>query len=232
MSKEVIVLSDISKTYKGVSGEVKALGGISASFSRGEFAAITGESGSGKSTLMNIIGCLDKPSKGMYYLNGRNVTEYKGKELARIRNRTIGFILQDSNLISAMTAQENVALPLYYRNVGKKERRRAALSALDAVGMTDRAEHLPRELSGGQRQRVAIARAIAASPDIILADEPTGALDSRNGREIVDLLRGLTRQGVTVIMITHDNSLALCADSVLTISDGKLTSERMNSNGT
>lgn len=232
MGNKVITLDGICKNYKGLSGEVSALRNVSFSVEKGEFTVITGESGSGKSTLMNIIGCLDKPSEGMYYLNGVDVSSLHSTALARLRNRSVGFILQDCNLISTLTAIENVWTPLYYRGVGKRERERAALSALESVGLSGRANHLPRELSGGQRQRVAIARTVAANPDIILADEPTGSLDSRTGREIIDILRGLTERGSTVIIITHDDSLADSARRVLTITNGQLTSERMNFNGT
>ncbi len=232
MGKKIITLNGISKVYSGISGQVKALNNISFSVERGEFTVITGESGSGKSTLMNIIGCLDKPSEGMYYLGRENVSRLGSTALARLRNRKIGFIFQDSNLISTLTACENVALPLYYRGIGRSERNAAASAALAKVGLTDRACHLPRELSGGQRQRVAIARAIAAEPDIILADEPTGALDSRTGSEIIGILRQISDNGGTVIIITHDDSLALSARRVLTISNGQLTSERIDSSGT
>ncbi len=236
MSEKIIELDSVSKIYKGAAGEVKALKKVTFSVKKGEFLAITGESGSGKSTLMNIIGCLDKQTEGMYYLKGEDVARLSSAKLARLRGRSIGFIFQDSNLIPTLNAVENVALPLYYRGISVSKRKAAALKALESVGMADRAYHLPSELSGGQRQRVAIARAVASEPDIILADEPTGALDSKRGQEITDILHSLSDNGVTVLMITHDNSLAQKAKRVLTVNNGRLTdscftSERIDSDG-
>ncbi len=228
----IIELKNISKAYKGASGELWALRNVNLCVEKGEFIAITGESGSGKSTLMNIIGCLDKQTDGVYYLNGENVAKLGSYGLARLRGNAIGFILQDANLIPSLTALENAALPLCYRGIPYRKCKHTAQKALESVGMSDRAEHLPNELSGGQRQRVAIARVIAAEPDIILADEPTGSLDSRRSSEITAMLASLCNSGITVIMITHDISLAQCAGRILTVKSGYLTAERADSDGT
>ncbi len=217
----VIEARELTKIYKSRSRQVVALDGVSFSVEKGEFLIITGPSGSGKSTLMNIIGCLDKPSSGQYFLNGKDVSLMKGRELTKMRNRSIGFIFQNCDLIASLNATENVWLPLLYRGTSLSERKKAALNALEMVGLSSRATHLPRELSGGQRQRVAIARALATNPDIILADEPTGSLDSKIGREIIAILKSLAYQGSTVIVITHDDSLAKSADRMITIRDGR-----------
>lgn len=217
----LIKVMNLSKIYGTGESAVVALDRVSFSIAKGEFVVITGPSGSGKSTLMNILGCLDRPSSGMYYLRGKNVSNFSKFQLTRFRNRSVGFIFQDSNLIQSLTAEENVELPLMYRGVGQAKRKRAAEEALERVGLASKTKRLPKELSGGQRQRVAIARAIAAKPDIILADEPTGSLDSQSGGEIIAMLRKLSSNGSTVIIITHDDSLAESARRVITIRDGR-----------
>ncbi len=219
---KIIEAKNLSKTYKKGKNTIKALENATFSVYKGEFVAITGPSGSGKSTLMNILGCLDRQSFGMYYLIGEDVSKLKGAKLARLRNRSIGFVFQSCDLVSELTAEENVWLPLYYRGVPSAERRKAARLALEQVGLIDRARHLPHALSGGQRQRVAIARAIASQPDIILADEPTGSLDCDSRDEIIKILKQIAREGGTVIAITHDISLANSADRVLHIEAGHL----------
>ena len=223
------MLIDIQNIYKiyheGLESEVRALDGVSLRIDRGEFVAIVGQSGSGKSTLMNVLGCLDIPTYGEYYLDGTDVTALSDKELARIRNREIGFIFQGYNLIQELDALENVTLPLIYRGVSLWDREDMAMEALKRVGMDDRAHHRPAEMSGGQQQRVAIARAIATKPPIIMADEPTGALDSRTGRHVLELLRELYRAGTTVLLITHDNSIAATAKRVVRLSDGKVIAD-------
>ncbi len=223
--KNLIELRDIKKTYKMGAGEVHALDGISLSIQKGEFAAIVGRSGSGKSTLMNIIGCLDTPTSGSYRLTGEDVSKFSEKRLARVRNREIGFIFQSFNLIGSLPALENVELPLLYRGVDRAERRCLAEDALSRVGLAGRMDHLPSQMSGGQQQRVAIARAIAAEPPIILADEPTGNLDTRSGSEIMEILRGLQKSGRTVVLITHDERIARSADRTVRLCDGKLEAD-------
>lgn len=218
----LIDVQEIFKIYNKGENEVHALDGISLQIAEGEFTAIIGQSGSGKSTLMNIIGCLDTPTKGSYLLNGRSVSEFTGGQLAQIRNRQIGFIFQGFNLIPGLDAQENVELPLIYRGIPKEERRRLSTEALERVGLADRIHHTPAQMSGGQQQRVAIARAIAASPPIILADEPTGNLDSKSGAAVMEILNKLHDEGKTVILITHDQSIAHSAQRVVKIQDGKL----------
>nr|WP_297176254.1 ABC transporter ATP-binding protein [uncultured Agathobaculum sp.] len=216
----------MSKIYhEGQENEVRALDDISLEIAWGEFVCILGQSGSGKSTLMNILGCLDIPTYGTYFLNGQPVSELKPSVLAGIRNREIGFIFQGFNLIPALTALENVELPLIYRSMGREERRRLAVDALTSVGLENRMEHRPGEMSGGQQQRVAIARAVAAKPPIIMADEPTGNLDSASGLEIMQLLQQLNEQGTSIILITHDNHLARMAKRIVTIQDGHILSD-------
>ncbi|MBQ2705157.1 MAG: ABC transporter ATP-binding protein [Clostridia bacterium] len=222
---KIIEVQGLTKIYKAHKSTLKALENVSFSVNKGEFVAITGPSGSGKSTLMNILGCLDRQSFGMYYLKGEDVSRYKGNALAKLRNRSIGFIFQSCDLVSELTAEENVWLPLYYRGVPAKERKALALEALEQVGLSDRANHLPKTLSGGQRQRVAIARAIASKPDVILADEPTGSLDCQSRDEIIGLLKQTVANGNTVIAITHDLTLANSAQRMLTIRDGRLHQE-------
>ena len=220
------MLIDIQNVYKiyneGFESEVRALDGVSVSIDRGEFAAVIGQSGSGKSTLMNILGCLDVPTYGDYHLDGTDVTELTDKELARIRNKEIGFIFQGYNLIPALTAYENVELPLIYQGVSPFKREDMVMEALERVNMDDRWKHHPSEMSGGQQQRVAIARAIATRPPIIMADEPTGALDSKTGRHVLEILHQLHQEGTTVILITHDNGIAATAERIVRISDGRI----------
>ena len=219
----LIDIKDIYKIYnEGKESEVRALNGVSLSIGRGEFVAIIGASGSGKSTLMNILGCLDIPTYGDYSLNGQDVTDRTDRQLAHIRNKEIGFIFQGYNLIPALTAYENVELPLIYQGVSILKRRDIVMEALEKVGMADRWKHKPSEMSGGQQQRVAIARAIATHPPIIMADEPTGALDSRTGREVLSFLKQLNREGDTVVLITHDNSIAVRADRIIRLQDGRI----------
>lgn len=202
---------------------MRALDGISLDIEDGEYVTIVGTSGSGKSTLMNILGCLDTPTAGRYFLDGREVGLLADKELSDIRSRRIGFIFQSFNLISGLTALENVELPLLYRKIPKRKRGDIALAALESVGLSDRALHRPTELSGGQQQRVAIARAIAADPQMILADEPCGNLDSRSGAEVLDILETLNKGGKTIVMITHNEDTAKKAQRLVRISDGRLT---------
>ena len=222
----LIDIKDIYKIYnEGKESEVRALDGVSLQIDRGEFVAIVGQSGCGKSTLMNVLGCLDEPTYGEYYLDGTDVTALSDKELARIRNREIGFIFQGYNLLQELDALENVTLPLIYRGVSAFEREDMAMEALARVGMDGRAHHRPSEMSGGQQQRTAIARAISTHPPIIMADEPTGALDSKTGRHVLEILRELYREGTTILLITHDESIAATARRVVRMSDGKLVSD-------
>lgn len=221
----LIEIKDMSKIYNPGENEVRALDGIDLTISEREFVAIIGHSGSGKSTLMNMLGCLDTPTEGSYMLHGTDVSDMEDDELSDVRNKEIGFIFQGFHLIPNLTAVENVALPLIYRGVGKKEREKLALKALEKVGLSHRLDHRPAQMSGGQQQRVAIARAIAQAPPIILADEPTGNLDSNSTKEIMQILKDLYNEGRTVILITHDNEIAEQANRVITISDGKITSD-------
>ncbi|MGE4548877.1 MAG: ABC transporter ATP-binding protein [Intestinibacillus sp.] len=229
----LIVVERLSKIYnEGKENEVRALQDVSLTIDRGEFVCFLGQSGSGKSTLMNILGCLDLPTYGRFVLNGTPVSEIKPSVLSGIRNREIGFIFQGFNLIPALTALENVELPLIYRGIGVRERRQLAEEALTEVGLAQRMHHLPAEMSGGQQQRVAIARAMAASPPIIMADEPTGNLDSKSGLEIMTRLRRLNDEtGTTVILITHDNHLATMARRIVKIADGRVTSDQIYAGG-
>ncbi|RHR08255.1 ABC transporter ATP-binding protein [Pseudoflavonifractor sp. AF19-9AC] len=201
---------------------VHALDGVSLSIDRGEFVAIVGSSGSGKSTAMNIIGCLDVPTSGSYHLGGVDVSTMDDDQQAEIRNKMLGFIFQQYNLIPKLDILENVELPLLYAGVAAEERRRRAIQALERVGLAEKRKHLPSQLSGGQQQRVSIARALAGDPSVILADEPTGALDSRTGREVLGFLKKLNREGDTVVLITHDNSIAVQADRIIRLQDGKI----------
>ena len=222
----LIDIKDIYKIYnEGQESEVRALDGVSLDIDRGEFVAIVGQSGSGKSTLMNVLGCLDIPTYGEYHLNGVDVTSLSDKQLAHIRNKEIGFIFQGYNLIPALTAYENVELPLIYQGVSILKRRDIVMEAMEKGGMADRWKHKPAEMSGGQQQRVAIARAIATHPPIIMADEPTGALDSRTGRHVLEILHELNDEGVTIILITHDNGIAATAKRIVRISDGRIVAD-------
>jgi len=220
----LVEFRELKKVYYLPGLEVPVLHGIDLAIQRGEFAAIMGASGSGKSTLMNIIGFLDRPTTGAYLFKGENVTALDDDGESRIRNREIGFIYQNFNLLPRCTALENVALPLFYRDDVKDEPA-AIAEALDVVGLSDRGHHKPNELSGGQRQRVAIARAIVGKPSILLADEPTGALDSKTGREIMQLFRDLHKQGCTIIMVTHDRQVASNCERIIEIKDGRITAD-------
>lgn len=224
----LITIRNVCKIYNIGGNEVRALGGVSLTVGSGEFVAIVGRSGSGKSTLMNIIGCLDTPTSGEYYLDGENVAGLSEKSLTQIRNRRIGFIFQSFNLISGQDALENVELPLLYRGIPRGERRRLAEQALLEVGLGGRMRHRPAQMSGGQQQRVAIARAIAARPPIILADEPTGNLDSHSGEAVMDILHSLHRSGRTVVLITHDERIAHTADRVVRLQDGCVVPDPKN----
>ena len=225
----LIRVLDMCKIYNPGENEVRALDHVSLEINRGEFVAIIGHSGSGKSTLMNMLGCLDVPTSGSYYLNGKDVSLMKDNQLSEIRNQEIGFIFQGFNLIANLNAIENVELPLIYRGIGKGERHRLAEEALKKVGLEKRMGHKPSEMSGGQQQRVAIARAIAAEPPVILADEPTGNLDSASTQEIMEILKGLHRAGRSVILITHDNEIADQAKRVVRILDGRIVEDYCNS---
>ena len=221
----LVDVQDICKVYNPGENEVRALDHVSVQIQEKEFVAIIGQSGSGKSTLMNMLGCLDVPTSGTYMLHGQDVSHMSDDELSDIRNKEIGFIFQGFNLIQNLTALENVELPLIYRGVAKKERIELAKNALKKVGLEKRMDHKPSEMSGGQQQRVAIARAIAQAPPIILADEPTGNLDSGSSREIMQILRELHEEGRTVILITHDNDIAAQAKRVIKILDGRIASD-------
>ncbi len=214
------------KIYNPGENEVRALDGVSLTIDRGELVAIIGQSGSGKSTLMNMLGLLDEPTSGTYFLDGKDTKDLTDDEMSEIRNKQIGFIFQGFNLISSLTAQENVELPLVYRGMRADERHKLSQEALERVGLENRKKHLPTELSGGQQQRVAIARAVAARPPIILADEPTGNLDSRSGVEVMRVLHELSEEGRTVILITHDNDIAETARRIVRIHDGKIVEDR------
>jgi putative ABC transport system ATP-binding protein len=224
----LIKVQDMCKVYNPGENEVRALDHVNLEIERGEFVAIIGHSGSGKSTLMNMLGCLDIPTSGSYFLNGKDVSAMKDNQLSEIRNQEIGFIFQGFNLISNLTALENVELPLIYRGIGRGQRHKLAKDALIRVGLEKRMAHKPSEMSGGQQQRVAIARAIAAEPPVILADEPTGNLDSASTEEIMDILKGLHKQGRSVILITHDNEIADQAKRVVRILDGRIVEDYYN----
>ena len=218
-----IRLRDIKKIYKMGGQELAALNGINLDIKRGEFAALMGPSGSGKSTLMNSRGCLDRPTVGSYELEGKEVAHLSDDELAVMRNKHIGFVFQNFNLLSRISSLENVALPLVYAGVGASERRKRAQEVLEAVGLGDRAGHLPNELSGGQRQRVAIARALVNNPEIIMADEPTGNLDTKSTKEIMEIFQEMHGRGKTIILVTHEPEIAVCANRQLLVRDGVIT---------
>lgn len=218
----LIEFQNICKKYKSGNEILNALDNINIRIENGEFLSIVGQSGSGKSTLMNIMGCLDNPTSGIYRLDGKDVSYFSEKKLSKIRNQKIGFIFQSFNLIPTLSAVENVELPLMYRGLGREKRRKIATQALEKVGLEKRIKHKPSQLSGGQQQRVAIARALSLNPEIILADEPTGNLDTASGNEIMRLLETLNNEGTTLIIITHDNKIANRTKRVISISDGKI----------
>ena len=223
----LIEIHDVYKIYgEGLESEVRALDGVSLNIDRGEFVAVVGQSGSGKSTMMNVLGCLDIPTRGTYLLDGTDVRELTDKELSHIRNKQIGFIFQQYNLIQSLTVLENVELPLIYQGIKADDRYDMAMNALERVGLVSRYKHRPTQMSGGQQQRVAIARAIAAHPPIIMADEPTGALDSHTGQEVLRFLQQLNKEGSTVILITHDNGIAATARRCVRLQDGKIVEDR------
>jgi putative ABC transport system ATP-binding protein len=226
--ESLIELESVSKEYRSEASVVRALRSVELTIHRGEFAAIVGQSGSGKSTMMNIIGCLDRPTAGRYVLDGIDVTTRSNDARAVVRNRLIGFIFQGFNLLPRTTALENVELPLIYRGVSRSERRARAHRALDAVGLSDRTHHTPNQLSGGQQQRVAIARALVTEPPLLLADEPTGNLDTRTSFEVLDLLQRLNRSGITIVLVTHEPDIAACASRVITMRDGRVQSDMRN----
>ena len=225
---KILDVKNLSKTYGKGDTMVKALDGVSFSVEQGEFVAIIGPSGSGKSTLLHILGGVDTPTSGEYYINGKLVDDLTDDEMSVIRNEEIGFIFQGFNLISSLDALENVELPLVYRGVSREERREASKKALEKVGLGSRMHHLPKALSGGQQQRVAVARAIAAAPPVILADEPTGNLDTRSTKDVMQILHNLKDDGRTVIVITHDNEIAEQAERVIRIRDGKVVEDYIN----
>ena len=223
MKREALIdIIDVYKVYNPGENEVRALDGVSLRVEKGEFLAIVGNSGSGKSTLMNMLGCLDMPTQGEYYLGGKEISHLSDDTLSVIRNQEIGFVFQGFNLIPSLNAAENVELPLMYRGLPRERRKLLALEALDKVGLSGRLHHHPAQMSGGQQQRVAIARAIAAKPPIILADEPTGNLDSQSGEDVMGILRELWKGGKTIILITHDNEIATQARRVVKIHDGRI----------
>lgn len=221
--KEVIELRGIKKIYPVGDQEVAALAGINLDIRQGEFAALMGPSGSGKSTLMNILGCLDRPSVGSYKLDGKEVANLSDDELAVTRNKYIGFVFQNFNLLNTISSLDNVALPLVYAGLSKKERAERAMHYLDMVGLSDRADHMPNELSGGQKQRVAIARALVNDPQIIMADEPTGNLDTKSTKEILDIFENMHKMGRTIILVTHEPDVAMRASRQLLVRDGLIT---------
>jgi putative ABC transport system ATP-binding protein len=219
---------DLVKVYRMGDSEIRALDEVSVDIGKGEFVAVMGPSGSGKSTFMNVLGCLDRPTSGQYLLDGKAVSELAGDELAAVRNRNIGFVFQQFNLLARTPAFENVELPLVYAGMARKDRQEKAMKMLQRVGLGERAHHHPAQLSGGQQQRVAIARALVTEPLLILADEPTGALDSRTSLEIMALLQELNRQGMTVVLVTHEPDIARFARRVLVFRDGRVVQDERN----
>ncbi len=223
MAAPVVALEDITRVFSLGDVEVHALRGVSLTIERGEFVAIMGSSGSGKSTLMNVVGCLDRPTAGRYRLDGQDVSTQSRTQLAKTRNRTIGFVFQSFNLLARTSALENVELPLLYAGLSTKERRARATKALQRVGLGERLSHLPNQLSGGQQQRVAIARALVTQPSLLLADEPTGALDTKTSEEVMTLLSSL--EDITVVLVTHEHDVAAWAQRVVTLRDGRLVTD-------
>lgn len=219
----MIHLQSVEKHYHLAKEQMKVLKDVHLQIEQGEFTAIMGPSGSGKSTIMNIIGCLDRPSNGKYWLHNQLVSDYAEKELAHVRNRYIGFVFQQFQLLPRLSALQNVTLPMIYAGIGKKEREERAEDALEKLGLTERMKHLPTELSGGQKQRVAIARSIVNQPQIILADEPTGALDTQTGGQIMDLFTMLHQEGTTIVIVTHEQEIAAYADRTIFVRDGMVT---------
>jgi putative ABC transport system ATP-binding protein len=231
--RKIIEVQDLTKVYGVGNVAVQALRGVTATVEQGEFVAIMGSSGSGKSTLMNILGCLDRPTSGTYILDGEDVSRLNKNQLASVRNKKIGFVFQSYNLLPRFTAVKNVTLPMLYNGNARKsdkERTERATTILGSVGLGERASHKPNELSGGQQQRVAIARALVNTPSIILADEPTGNLDTRSSMEIMDVLRQLHEQGATIVMVTHEVDIAACAGRVMYLQDGQIVSDRADAN--
>lgn len=224
----LIRLIAVSKDYATEAVVVHALREVDLTIARGDFVAIIGQSGSGKSTMMNIIGCLDRPTRGSYVLDGIDVTERNNDARAIVRNRLIGFVFQGFNLLPRTTALENVELPLIYRGISRSERRKRALKALQSVGLADRLHHTPNQLSGGQQQRVAIARALVTEPPLLLADEPTGNLDTRTSLEVLDLLQRLNETGITIVLVTHEHDIAACAKRIIQMRDGKVLRDTRN----
>jgi len=226
MKKSIIKLNSVWKTYQMGDVKVHALRGLDLDVKQGEFLAIQGPSGSGKSTAMNLIGCLDIPSKGKIYLDGQDISKLAESDLAQIRGRKIGFIFQQFNLINTLSAMENVMLPMIFQGIPEQERKKTAADLLTKVGLGERLDHKPKELSGGQQQRVAIARSLSVDPDVILADEPTGNLDSKTGVNVIQFLRQLHKEGKTIVMVTHDDHLAKQAERVEYLMDGEVVSKR------
>ena len=224
----MIKISDVSKEYKMGDNLLLALNKVSININSGEFVSIMGSSGSGKSTLMNIIGCLDVPTNGNYFFKDNDISKFNSNKLAELRNKEIGFVFQNFNLLPRLNALENVTLPLMYSGKSTKQRNDLALKALEEVGLKDRINHRPNQLSGGQQQRVSIARAISGTPNLILADEPTGALDSKTSLEIMKILTSLNQQGITIILVTHENDLAVYANRIITMKDGIIIEDNKN----
>jgi putative ABC transport system ATP-binding protein len=230
MSREIIKIRGIKKFYKVGNQEVKALNGVDIVINKNEYVAIMGPSGSGKSTMMNILGCLDSPTDGLYILNGTDVSKMDDNDLAEVRNKEIGFIFQSFNLLPRYTALDNVSLPLIYSGIGRSERDSRAKETLESVDLSDRMHHKPNELSGGQRQRVAVARALVNNPSIILADEPTGNLDSKTSRDIMNLFSEIHKKGNTIIVVTHEEDIAKHAKRIIRLRDGIIESDEINDN--